>query len=112
MDQQLIRGEIYCRFVLQCAVEHSAVSASVERDIAIIATRAPPLPEALPNPITGDRRIDLYAFPIDPAHHLNGHLIAISCAPSSPAATNSHDHDGSMFGIASFSVFPSLLATW
>ena len=45
----------------------SAVPASVERDIAIIDTRAPRLPEALPNPITGDRRIDLYAFPIDPA---------------------------------------------
>ena len=29
------------------------MSASVERDIAIIATRAPSLPEALPNPITG-----------------------------------------------------------
>ena len=87
-----------------------ALSASVHRDIAIIATRADRLPEALPNPITGDRRIDLYAFPIDPTRqHLNGHLIAISCAPSSPAATNSHDHDGSMFGIAcshgSFSFF-------
>ena len=40
MDQQLIRGEIYCRFVLQCADQRSAVSASVERDIAIIDTRA------------------------------------------------------------------------
>ena len=91
-DQQLIRGEIYCRFVLQCAVEHSAVSASVERDIAIIATRAPRLPEALPNPITEDRRIDLYAFPIDPTRqHLNGHLIAISCGLSSLPATISHE---------------------
>ena len=69
-----------------------ALSASVHRDIAIIATRADRLPEALPNPITEDRRIDLYAFPIDPTRqHLNGHLIAISCSLSSLPATISHE---------------------
>ena len=69
-----------------------ALSASVDRDIAIIATRAHRLPEALPNPITEDRRIDLYAFPIDPTRqHLNGHLIAISCSLSSLPATISHE---------------------
>ena len=89
------------------------MSASVERDIAIIDTRAPPLPEALPNPITGIAGSIFMPFQLIRPGNILTAISSPSHAPPHlhqlPTHTTTMDpNHRTMFGITSLRGFSSL----